>query len=138
MRPRPRRRFAAFNTQAEKQAKHASTLKMPNLAGPQLAATAVSEDDPCFPAALHTTRSRQAVQHAPRGRLAATSPARRRSISRFSTRRYTWFRESGEGTRLTKAQIVESVDASLRRLPSSTRDRKEQSTDARTSRTSAP
>ena len=30
--------------------------------------------------------------------------------------RYTWFRESGEGTQLTKAQIHESVDASLRRL----------------------
>lgn len=30
--------------------------------------------------------------------------------------RYTWFRESGEGTRLTKSQIHESVDASLRRL----------------------
>jgi aryl-alcohol dehydrogenase-like predicted oxidoreductase len=30
--------------------------------------------------------------------------------------RYTWFRESGEGTRLTKAQIIESVDASLKRL----------------------
>ena len=30
--------------------------------------------------------------------------------------RYTWFRESGEGTRLTKGQIIESVDASLKRL----------------------
>lgn len=30
--------------------------------------------------------------------------------------RYTWFRESGEGTQLTKAQIMESVDASLKRL----------------------
>ena len=30
--------------------------------------------------------------------------------------RYTWFRESGEGTRLTKGQILESVDASLKRL----------------------
>lgn len=30
--------------------------------------------------------------------------------------RYTWFRESGEGTRLTKPQIIESVDASLKRL----------------------
>ena len=29
--------------------------------------------------------------------------------------RYTWFRESGEGTRLTKAQIIESVDGSLKR-----------------------
>lgn len=30
--------------------------------------------------------------------------------------RYTWFRESGEGTRLTKSQIIESVEASLKRL----------------------
>jgi len=30
--------------------------------------------------------------------------------------RYTWMRESGEGTRLTRDQIIESVDASLRRL----------------------
>lgn len=30
--------------------------------------------------------------------------------------RYTWFRKSGEGTRLTKSQIVESVDDSLKRL----------------------
>ena len=30
--------------------------------------------------------------------------------------RYTWFRESGEGTQLSKSQIIESVDASLRRL----------------------
>lgn len=30
--------------------------------------------------------------------------------------RYTWFRDSGEGTQLTKAQIHESVDKSLKRL----------------------
>jgi aryl-alcohol dehydrogenase-like predicted oxidoreductase len=30
--------------------------------------------------------------------------------------RYTWLRESGEGTRLTREQIFESVDASLARL----------------------
>jgi len=30
--------------------------------------------------------------------------------------RYTWFRESGEGTQLSKAQIHESVDTSLKRL----------------------
>jgi len=30
--------------------------------------------------------------------------------------RYTWMRESGEGTRLTRAQIIESVEGSLRRL----------------------
>jgi len=30
--------------------------------------------------------------------------------------RYTWFRESGEGTQLTRAQIHESVDKSLARL----------------------
>jgi len=30
--------------------------------------------------------------------------------------RYTWFRESGEGTQLSRAQIIESVDASLKRL----------------------
>mmetsp|Transcript_29272 Transcript_29272/g.50069 ORF Transcript_29272/g.50069 Transcript_29272/m.50069 type:complete len:389 (-) Transcript_29272:203-1369(-) len=30
--------------------------------------------------------------------------------------RYTWFRESGEGTRLSRSQIIESVDASLKRL----------------------
>jgi len=30
--------------------------------------------------------------------------------------RYTWFRESGEGTQLSKAQIHESVDKSLKRL----------------------
>jgi len=30
--------------------------------------------------------------------------------------RYTWLRESGEGTRLTRAQIIESVEGSLRRL----------------------
>jgi len=30
--------------------------------------------------------------------------------------RYSWMRESGEGTRLTKSQIIESVDSSLKRL----------------------
>jgi len=30
--------------------------------------------------------------------------------------RYTWFRDSGEGTRLSKSQIHESVDKSLKRL----------------------
>merc|ERR1719163_1597947 len=30
--------------------------------------------------------------------------------------RYTWMRDSGEGTRLTKEQIHESVDKSLKRL----------------------
>lgn len=30
--------------------------------------------------------------------------------------RYTWMRESGEGTQLTRAQIIESVEGSLRRL----------------------
>ena len=30
--------------------------------------------------------------------------------------RYTWFRKSGEGTQLTKSQIIESVDDSLKRL----------------------
>lgn len=30
--------------------------------------------------------------------------------------RYTWFRESGEGTRLSKSQIHESVEGSLKRL----------------------
>ena len=30
--------------------------------------------------------------------------------------RYTWFRKSGEGTQLSKVQIIESVDDSLKRL----------------------
>lgn len=30
--------------------------------------------------------------------------------------RYTWMRESGEGTRLSRSQIIESVEGSLRRL----------------------
>lgn len=30
--------------------------------------------------------------------------------------RYTWFRESGDGTQLTKPQIIESVEGSLKRL----------------------
>ena len=30
--------------------------------------------------------------------------------------RFTWFREDGGGTRVTRDQIVESVEASLKRL----------------------
>ena len=33
-----------------------------------------------------------------------------------SSRRLTWFRDDGKGTRVTRKQIIESVDKSLTRL----------------------
>lgn len=58
------------------------------------------------------------IPHSPlpaRRRRASDSFRVSRQVSGYNDR-YTWMRESGEGTQLSKAQIRESIDASLARL----------------------